>query len=66
MIDLLSRGMGATQRACADTDINEWLVLQGWAVAYKRYSHDYVRAETLAKAKRRGIWASEFVKPPVS
>ena len=47
----------------ADTDINEWLVLQGWAVAYTRYSHDYVRAEALAKSKRRGVWAGEFVMP---
>ena len=46
-----------------DTDINEWLVLQGWAVAYVRYSRDYMPAEATAKSERRGIWAGEFEKP---
>jgi len=44
-----------------DTDINEWLVLNGWAVAYTYYSYDYSRAEAFAKLERSGVWASEFV-----
>ena len=47
----------------AGEDINEWLVQQGWAVAYVRYSPDYAKAEASAKLERRGIWASEFVMP---
>ena len=47
----------------AGTDINEWLVQQGWAVAYVRYSRDYVGAEAFAKSERRGIWAGAFVEP---
>jgi hypothetical protein len=33
------------------------------ALAYRRYSHNYVDQETDAQAARRGLWASEFVKP---
>ena len=47
----------------AGEDINEWLVLQGWAVAYVRYSREYVSAEATAKSERRGVWAGEFVMP---
>ncbi len=47
----------------ADEDLEKWMVLQGWALAYRRYSLDYVEEEAEAHAARRGIWASEFVKP---
>jgi endonuclease YncB( thermonuclease family) len=30
-------------------DLNERMVTDGWALAHRRYSMDYVRAETLAK-----------------
>ena len=46
-----------------DTDISEWFAFNGWAVAYTNYSYDYSRAEAIAKAQRRGIWAGEFVMP---
>ena len=36
-----------------DVDINEWLVAQGLALAYRRYSLDYVAAEDEARAARR-------------
>ncbi len=44
-------------------DINEQMVLQGWALAYRRYSTDYVRAEKAAKSLSRGMWGSQFVPP---
>lgn len=44
-------------------DVNGWLVGQGWAVAYRRYSDAYVEQEAAARAARRGIWAGEFVMP---
>ena len=44
-------------------DINAWLVRQGWALAYRRYSRAYVNEEASAKAERRGIWRGEFVPP---
>ncbi len=47
----------------AGEDLEKWMVSQGWALAYRRYSLDYVDEEADARAARRGIWASEFVKP---
>ena len=44
-------------------NINEQMVTDGWAMAYRKYSKDYVRAETLAKSRREGMWRGEFVPP---
>ena len=44
-------------------DVNAWMVEQGWAVAYRTYSTDYVSHETAAKAARRGVWRGDFVEP---
>ena len=45
------------------TDLNAWLVRQGYALAYRRYSTKYVPEEDQARAVRAGIWADEFVPP---
>ena len=47
----------------AGEDMGAWMVSHGMALAYRRYSLDYVNEEVGAQAARRGIWASEFVKP---
>ena len=44
-------------------DLNGWLVRQGWALAYRRYSTMYVPQENQAQAAGVGIWAGEFVEP---
>ncbi|TXN21426.1 thermonuclease family protein [Methylobacterium sp. WL19] len=44
-------------------DLNAWLVAQGHAVAYRRYSEDYITAEDTAKAGKLGIWAGSFTTP---
>ncbi|MGH8465691.1 MAG: thermonuclease family protein [Pseudomonas sp.] len=44
-------------------DLNGWLVLNGWATAYRTYSKDYVGAEDQAKAAHRNIWSGEFTTP---
>ncbi len=46
-----------------DEDLNAWMVLQGLALAYRRYSLDYVDHETDAQLARRGVWATRFVLP---
>lgn len=46
-----------------NTDLNGWLVENGWAVAYRRYGRDYVAEEARARAARAGIWASAFEMP---
>src|SRR5690625_2846330 len=38
-------------------DLNNWMVAQGWAVAYRHYSNDYVGSERAAKAAGAGIWS---------
>jgi endonuclease YncB( thermonuclease family) len=37
-----------------DKDLNAWMVAQGWAVAYRRYSRAYVAHENQAKAAGAG------------
>jgi endonuclease YncB( thermonuclease family) len=44
-------------------DLGEWMVLNGLAVAYYRYSDDYRDAEQLVKMTARGIWRGPFVLP---
>lgn len=44
-------------------DVNAWLVREGWALAFRRYSKAYVREESEAKSARRGLWRGEFVQP---
>ncbi|HEY7798845.1 MAG TPA: thermonuclease family protein [Hyphomonadaceae bacterium] len=43
--------------------MQEWLVLNGYAVAYRSYSTAYVPAELAARSAGAGIWAGEFVMP---
>lgn len=44
-------------------DLNRWLVNEGWAVAYRRYSRDYIEAEDQARRAGRNIWSGEFLMP---
>ena len=44
-------------------NINNWLVRRGWAIAYKRYSKDYVSTERKARIERNGVWKGIFVEP---
>jgi endonuclease YncB( thermonuclease family) len=44
-------------------DVNAALVAGGWAVAYRRYSEDYVRDEAQARTARRGVWSGSFDRP---
>ena len=44
-------------------DVAAWLVSEGWAVAFRRYSTDYVDEEDAARRAKRGIWAGKFEYP---
>jgi len=46
-----------------DIDLGGHMVAQGWAVAYRRYSKDYVDLESAARGAKRGIWAGKFQMP---
>ena len=56
---------GRLVAACsvAGTSISAWMVLEGWAVAYRRYSQDFIADEATARAAKRGIWRSTFIMP---
>ena len=56
---------GRTVAVCyADgEDLNAWMVAQGLALAYRRYSLDYVDQEAGARAARRGVWTTTFERP---
>jgi endonuclease YncB( thermonuclease family) len=44
-------------------DIAAWMVTHGWAVAFRRFSLDYVPQEEAAQRGRRGLWAGTFDMP---
>jgi len=48
---------GRTVAVCyvGGEDLDRWMVEQGWAVAFRKYSLDYVDAESDAREARRGI-----------
>ena len=43
--------------------INRNMVYTGWALAYRRYSTDYVDTEEGAREATRGLWRGEFMAP---
>jgi endonuclease YncB( thermonuclease family) len=44
-------------------DLNAWLVQRGWAVAYRKYSNDYVEQEDRAQKAKLGVWSGTFDMP---
>ena len=44
-------------------NLNKWMVRNGYAVAYKRYSKEYVRDEEYAKENKLGVWEGSFTMP---
>ena len=56
---------GRTLARCkvGEVDLNRTMVATGYALAYRRYSMDYVSAEESAKLAKRGIWIGTFELP---
>ena len=44
-------------------DVNQRIVAQGHALAFRKYASDYVAAEDQAKAAKLGLWSGDFQKP---
>ncbi len=44
-------------------DISKWMVVNGWAVAFRRFSLDYAEDEERARRARRGLWEGSFEMP---
>ena len=45
------------------TNLNQWMVRNGFAIAYKRYSKKYVPDEVFAKENKLGLWQGKFMEP---
>lgn len=45
------------------TNLNKEMVRAGWALAFVRYSKEYVRDEYQARIEANGAWAGRFAKP---
>ena len=45
------------------TNINAWMVRNGHAVAYKKYSKKFVAQENIAKKEKSGLWSGTFEMP---
>ncbi len=61
--DQYQRFLGVCRRGVVN--VNQYLVAQGWAIAYERYDTLYVSAQALAKRKGVGLWQGEFEAPEV-
>ena len=44
-------------------DIQKWMVRNGWALAYVRFSHDYEEDEKAAREAKAGMWHGAFIAP---
>ena len=44
-------------------NINAWMVRNGYAVAYRKYSKKFVSQEIFAKKEKLGLWSSSFIMP---
>ena len=44
-------------------NLNSWMVSNGYAVAYRKYSKKYVSDEINAKNNKLGIWQGKFEMP---
>tara|TARA_B100000886_G_scaffold305772_1_gene237735 strand:- start:754 stop:1251 length:498 start_codon:yes stop_codon:yes gene_type:complete len=44
-------------------NLNKWMVRNGLAIAYRRYSKKYVSDEEFAKENKLGLWQGKFMSP---
>lgn len=67
-VNCVSRGKdmhGRTVARCniGGIELNRFMVATGYALAFRRYSMEYVTAEESAKSAKRGIWSGKFQPP---
>ena len=68
IVECEPRGLDRYRRVLAvcflrGENLNGWLVLGGWALAFRRYSLDYVEQENTARLARVGVWSGAFEPP---
>ena len=67
-VTCLPKGLDRYHRTLArcslgDVDLNAWLISEGFALSFVRYSHSYDAQEADAKEHQRGMWAGAFIAP---
>tara|TARA_Y100000591_G_scaffold175185_1_gene151319 strand:+ start:157 stop:687 length:531 start_codon:yes stop_codon:yes gene_type:complete len=60
-IDRYKRFIGECYKR--NINLNSWLVSNGYAVAYRKYSKNYVSDEINAKNSKLGVWQGKFEMP---
>ena len=46
-----------------EINLNKWMVRNGHAVAFRRYSKNYIKDENYAKKNKIGLWSGTFIHP---
>jgi endonuclease YncB( thermonuclease family) len=59
--DVYKRHLGSC--TVGGEDVSRWLVRNGWALAFRRYSVAYVADEDYAREQKHGLWSGAFVAP---
>ncbi len=44
-------------------NLNQWMVRNGYAIVYRRYSKKYLLDEAFAKENKLGLWQGKFIRP---
>ena len=60
-VDMYKRLIGECFKR--NINLNSWMVSNGYAVAYRKYSKKYVSDEINAKNNKLGIWQGKFEMP---
>jgi endonuclease YncB( thermonuclease family) len=59
--DVYGRSLGVC--TVAGENVSRWLVRHGWALAFRRYSSEYVSDEDYAHEQKAGVWSGAFIAP---
>jgi endonuclease YncB( thermonuclease family) len=67
-ITCVPRGTDRDRRAIATCslgaeNLNQWIVENGWALAYVKYSSAYIPVQEIARNNQRGLWQGAFIAP---
>src|SRR5580692_178902 len=57
------RGRAVARCEVDGEDIQKWMVKNGWALSYVRFSHDYDADEKAAREAKAGMWQGAFIAP---
>jgi endonuclease YncB( thermonuclease family) len=60
-VDRFGRTLGDC--SASGESINRWMVREGHALAFRRYSQAYVPDEKIAQAAKKGMWSGTFQAP---